>query len=75
MLPELKASHPHHKTNNPITALTGLPKGKGSSPLSYLPVRGPSMIALASAALPPKTVDGVNNFAENVISHLQLNKI
>lgn len=53
VLPELNANQPHQSTNRPITALTGDPKGKGSLPLSYRPSRGPSIIALANAALPP----------------------
>jgi hypothetical protein len=48
-LPELKASHPHHSTNRPITALTGEPRGSGSFPMSYRPSRGPSIIADANA--------------------------
>lgn len=53
VLPELNANHPHHNTKSPITALTGEPKGSGSKPLSYLPNRGPNIIALAKAELPP----------------------
>lgn len=53
MLPELKASQPHHKTKSPITALTGDPNGKGAIPLSYRPSRGPNISALANAELPP----------------------
>ena len=33
-LPELNASHPHHNTKRPMTALTGVPSGMGWSPRS-----------------------------------------
>lgn len=53
MLPELNANHPHHSTNNPSTALTGDPGGRGSRPFAYLPKRGPNIAAEAKAAEPP----------------------
>lgn len=55
VLPELKASQPHHKTNKPIHALTGLPSGNGSNPSAYRPNRGPSIKADANADDPPFT--------------------
>lgn len=53
VLPELKANHPHHSTNNPMQALTGLPNGNGSIPSEYRPSRGPNIIADANADEPP----------------------
>lgn len=53
VLPELKASHPHHKTNNPMQAFTGFPSGSGAIPSAYLPKRGPNIAAEAKAADPP----------------------
>ncbi|KYQ52980.1 hypothetical protein ALC60_07706 [Trachymyrmex zeteki] len=43
-------------TNSPIIALTGHPSGRGSMPLSYLPILGPSMIAQARAVLTDKCI-------------------
>lgn len=53
VLPELKANQPHHRTNNPIQALTGFPSGSGLIPSEYLPNRGPSIAAEAKAEAPP----------------------
>lgn len=59
-----------------MTALTGLPKGKGARPLSYLPRRGPNMMALASAALPPKIRSGIFLFRnKHVLAKIQTKKI
>lgn len=53
VLPELNANQPHHNTNKPMHAFTGLPKGNGSVPSAYRPKRGPRMVAEANAAAPP----------------------
>lgn len=57
VLPELKANHPHHRTNNPIQAFTGFPNGNGSMPSAYRPRRGPSISADAKADEPPETFE------------------
>lgn len=53
VLPELKANQPHHRTNKPMQAFTGLPRGSGSVPWAYRPSLGPSIAADANAAAPP----------------------